>query len=54
MRYKYRMFEKGANRHFFNTKPRQIKYVVGNKFVLEGDEINPNNEPDEKGNETKD
>ena len=35
-------------------KPRQIKYVVGNKFILEGDEANPNKEPDEKGEETKD
>ena len=53
-RYKYRRFEKGADRHFFNTKQRQIKYVVGNKFILKRDEINPNNEPDELGEETKD
>ena len=46
--YKYRRFEKGVDRHFFNTKPRQIKYIVGNKFILEGDEVNPNNEPDEQ------
>ena len=52
-RYKYRRFEKGADRHFFNTIPRQIKYVIGNKFILEGDEVNPNNEPDEKGDETR-
>ena len=26
-RYKYRRFEKGADRHFFNTKPKQIKCV---------------------------
>ena len=38
-RYKYSRFEKGADRHFFNTTPRQIKYVVGNKFILEGDEL---------------
>ena len=43
-----------ADRHFFNTKPRQIKYVVGNKFILKGDEINPNNEPNEQEDETKD
>ena len=36
-RYKYRRFEKGVDRHFFKTIPRQIKYVVGNKFILEGD-----------------
>ena len=28
--------------------------MVGNKFILKGDEINPNNEPDEKGEERKD
>ena len=28
--------------------PKQIEYVVGNKFILEGDEINQNNEPDEQ------
>ena len=50
-RYKYRKFEKGADRHFFNTNPRQIKYVMGNKFILKGDEVGPNNEPDEKGDE---
>ena len=27
---------------------------MGNKFILEGDEINPNKEPHEKGEETKD
>ena len=53
-RYKYIRFEKGADRHFFNTKQRQIKYVIGNKFILKGDEINPNSEPDEKGEETRD
>ena len=47
LRYKYKRFEKGADRHFFNTKSRQIKYVVGNKFILEGDEINLSNELDE-------
>ena len=26
---------------------------MGNKFILEGDEINPNSEPDEKGDERK-
>ena len=33
-RYKYRRFEKGADRHFFNTKPRQIKYVVATSLFL--------------------
>ena len=28
-----------------------IKYVVGNKFILEGDDVNLEREPDEKGDE---
>ena len=48
---KIQKFENGADRHFFNTKPRQIKYVVGGKFILEGDEMGPNNELDEQGDE---
>ena len=27
---------------------------MGNKFILEGDEVNPNNDPDEQGEETRD
>ena len=34
--------------------PRQIKYVVWNKFILEGDEVNSNNEQDKQREETKD
>ena len=28
--------------------------MIGNKFILEGNKINSNNEPDEKRGETKD
>ena len=36
MRYKYKRFEKGADRHLYDAEPRQIKYIMGNKFILEG------------------
>ena len=35
LRYKYKTFQKGRDRHMFNRTPRRIKYVVGNKFILE-------------------
>ena len=38
-RYKYRTFEKGANRHLFRAEPRRVRYVVGNKFILDGDAV---------------
>ena len=38
-RYKYRTFEKGANRHLFRAEPRRMRYVVGNKFILDGDAV---------------
>ena len=38
-RYKYKTFEKGANRHLFRAEPRRVKYVVGNKFILDGDAV---------------
>ena len=45
-RYKYRTFEKGANRHLFRAEPRRVRYVVGNKFILDGDAVvNTANEP---------
>ena len=50
-RYKYKMFEKGADRHLYNKAPRQIKYIVGNKFILEGDDVNLDRESDEQGEE---
>ena len=37
LRYRYRTFMKGRDRHVFNRKPRQIKYIVGNKFILDDD-----------------
>ena len=38
-RYKYRTFEKGTNRHLFRAEPRRVRYVVGNKFTLDGDAV---------------
>ena len=38
-RYKYRTFEKGANRHLFRAEQRRVRYVVGNKFILDGDAV---------------
>ena len=38
-RHKYRTFEKGANRHLFRAEPRRVRYVVGNKFILDGDAV---------------
>ena len=49
-RYKYRIFEKGANRHLFRAEPRRVRYVVGNKFILDGDAVvNTTNEAPHKG-----
>ena len=53
LRYKYKRFEKGADRHLYDKAPIQIKYIIGNKFILEGDEVNLEREPDEKGEERK-
>ena len=33
---------KGRDRHVFNRKPRRIKYIYGNKFILEKDPFNSN------------
>ena len=38
-RYKYRTFEKGTNRHLFRAEPRRVRYVVGNKFIFDGDAV---------------
>ena len=38
-KHKYRTFEKGANRHLFSVEPRRVRYVVGNKFILDGDTV---------------
>ena len=48
MRYKYKRFEKGADRHLYDAALRQIKYIMGNKFILEGDNVNLEREPDEQ------
>ena len=45
-RYKHRAFEKGADRHLFKAGSRRVRYVVGNKFILDGDAVeNTANEP---------
>ena len=41
-RYKYKTFLKGRDRHVFDRKPRKIKYIVGNKFILDGDPFDIN------------
>ena len=28
-----------ANRHLFRAEPRRVRYVVGNKFILDGDAV---------------
>ena len=48
-RYRYKQFTKGKDRHLFNTVPRELRYIVGNKFMLRGDDVNTEREPDEKG-----
>ena len=42
LRYKYRTFWKGRDRHVFDREPRKIAYVMGNKFILDGDPPNCN------------
>ena len=48
-RYRYKLFTKGKDRHLFNTEPRELRYIVGNKFMLRGDDVKTEREPDEKG-----
>ena len=52
-RYKYRMFEKGADRHLFPIIYFISHSVLLYKFILEGDDVNLDREPDEKGQERK-
>ena len=47
-RYRYKQFIKGKDRHLFNTVPRELRYIVGNKFLLKGDDINTDKEADER------
>ena len=46
-RFRYHPFMKAPDRHLYSTRPRELKFVVGNKFILRGDEINTEIEPDE-------
>ena len=48
-RYRYGSFIKGRDRHLYNTTPRELRYLVGNKFMLRGDDLNTEREPDEVG-----
>ena len=41
-RYRYEKFIKGSDRHLFSTRPRDLQYVVGNKFILRGNNVNLN------------
>ena len=39
------MRKEQTNRHLFRAEPRRVRYVVGNKFILDGDAVvNPANE----------
>ena len=46
-RFRYHPLMKAPDRHLYSTRPRELKYVVGNKFILRGDKINTDSEPDE-------
>ena len=47
-RFRYKPMIKAPDRHLYSTRPRELKFVVGNKFILRGDEINTEIEPDER------
>ena len=46
-RLRYSTLMKVSDRHLFSTRPRRLRYVVGNKFILKGDKINTEIESDE-------
>ena len=48
-RFRYKRFIKAPDRHLYNTTPRDLRYVVGNKFLLHGEQMNTEREPDERG-----
>ena len=48
-RFRYLKMMKAPDRHLYNLEPRKLRYIVGNKFILNGDQINTEREPDEKG-----
>ena len=47
-RFRYKPMIKAPDRHLYSTRPRELRYVVGNKFILRGDKINTEKEPDER------
>ena len=47
-RFRYHPLMKAPDRHLYSTRPRELKFVVGNKFILRGDKINIEIEPDER------
>ena len=48
-RFRYHPMMKAPDRHIYNKTERWLRYVVGNKFMLYGDDINTEREPDVKG-----
>ena len=48
-RFRYKPLIKAPDRHLYSTRPRKLRYIVGNKFILKGDKINTEMEPDEWG-----
>ena len=38
---------KVPDRHLYSTRPRELRFVVGNKFILRSDKINTERESDE-------
>ena len=47
-RFRYHPLMKAPDRHLYSTRPRELSYVVGNKFILRGEKINTEREPDER------
>ena len=47
-RFRYDKLMKAPGRHLYSTRPRELRFVVGNKFILRGDKINTEVEPDER------
>ena len=48
-RYRYERFIKRANRYLGDMTLMELRYVVGNKFFLQGNEINSERKLDERG-----
>ena len=39
-RHRYERFIKGVDRYLYDMAPREMRYVVGNKFILRGNDVN--------------